>query len=86
MSRKKMSKEEQKDFLESDDISTCPICGNTNMWIGMDDDGCAKSINCTRCGWICGDTNRMITMSLRIDEVKYKIKRRLEKWTRHIRR
>lgn len=77
---RKRNKRKEREFLKSDDLSKCPICGNWNMWMGMgtgDEEGLVTSLTCTKCGWLCGDTTVSVLLKLKL----YEITRRFGKET-----
>jgi len=66
-------KEKERAFLEGNDISTCPVCGNTNMWVGWgtgEQEGIVTALNCTRCGWACGDTSKWLSLRLMFKQIQ----------------
>ena len=66
------NKKKELEFMRSGDISRCPCCGNWNMWLDLDDDGCVTTIICTKCGWVCGDAKFRETITLRYEEIMIK--------------
>jgi hypothetical protein len=45
----------KSNFLNSDDIAICPICGDyTHLWQTLKDDGECVGYNCTTCGFWAG--------------------------------
>ena len=66
------NKKKELEFMRSGDISRCPCCGNCNMWLDLDDDGCATAIICTKCGWVCGDAKFHESIVLRYEETMIK--------------
>ena len=75
------NKKMEQAILRSDDISYCRRCGKTsNIWIGWNGDySRVDSIICTRCGWVCGNGSFKDVITLKMYEIKEKIKMLIEK-------
>lgn len=69
-----LNKEKGKAWLARDDISECPRCGNTNMWVGMDNEGYPISAICSKCLWRCGQVSFAEALYFKfVQPITYKI-------------
>lgn len=65
------NKKKEQELLQSNDISYCKKCGNTDIWIGWKEDYSeADSIVCTKCGWTCGNAGIKDVIKLKLEEIK----------------
>ena len=70
--------EKEQEFLNGDDLSVCPICGNLDMWAGMgkgEQEGLITSLTCTKCGWLCGNTSISVLLKLKFYEFTQRFKK-----------